>query len=258
MDLNVASHQTSGYTVNTPVYEGPLDLLLDLIQHAELDITTISLALVTDQYLNYIHSLQDAKAEEISAFLVIAAKLLQIKSEALLPRQPVREPGEEDPGDSLVRQLRLYKKFKEISILLQERESKNLQTYLRLAPPPKVEGRLDMSDITLDDLIAVAREIFAKQQEKQSLGTVITAPKVTIREKIDLIAKILRNTKHTSFQELIGSHPTRLEVVVTFLALLELVKRYHIAARQETLFSEIEIDRTSDWSEDEEIEIEFE
>jgi segregation and condensation protein A len=258
MDLNVASHQTSGYTVNTPVYEGPLDLLLDLIQHAELDITTISLALVTDQYLNYIHSLQDAKAEEISAFLVIAAKLLQIKSEALLPRQPVREPGEEDPGDSLVRQLRLYKKFKEISILLQERESKNLQTYLRLAPPPKVEGRLDMSDITLDDLIAVAREIFAKQQEKQSLGTVITAPKVTIREKIDLIAKILRNTKHTSFQELIGSRPSRLEVVVTFLALLELVKRYHVAARQETLFSEIEIDRTNDWSEDEEIEIEFE
>jgi segregation and condensation protein A len=258
MDLNVASHQTSGYTVNTPVYEGPLDLLLDLIQHAELDITTISLALVTDQYLNYIHSLQDAKAEEISAFLVIAAKLLQIKSEALLPRQPVREPGEEDPGDSLVRQLRLYKKFKEISILLQERESKNLQTYLRLAPPPKVEGRLDMSDITLDDLIAVAREIFAKQQEKQSLGTVITAPKVTIREKIDLIAKILRNTKHTSFQELIGSRPSRLEVVVTVLALLELVKRYHVAARQETLFSEIEIDRTNDWSEDEEIEIEFE
>ncbi len=258
MDLNVASHQTSGYTVNTPVYEGPLDLLLDLIQHAELDITTISLALVTDQYLNYIHSLQDAKAEEISAFLVIAAKLLQIKSEALLPRQPVREPGEEDPGDSLVRQLRLYKKFKEISILLQERESQNLQTYLRLAPPPKVEGRLDMSDITLDDLIAAAREIFAKQQEKQALGTVITPPKVTIREKIDLIAKILRNSKHTSFQELIGSRPTRLEVVVTFLALLELVKRYHVAARQVTLFSEIEIDRTSDWSEDEEIEIEFE
>ena len=258
MNLNVASHQTSGYTVNTPVYEGPLDLLLDLIQHAELDITTISLALVTDQYLNYIHSLQDAKAEEISAFLVIAAKLLQIKSEALLPRQPVREPGEEDPGDSLVRQLRLYKKFKEISILLQERESQNLQTYLRLAPPPKVEGRLDMSEITLDDLIAVAREIFAKQQEKQSLGTVITAPKVTIREKIDLIAKILRTTKHTSFQQLIGSRPTRLEVVVTFLALLELVKRYHVAARQEALFSEIEIDRTSDWNEDEEIEIEFE
>jgi segregation and condensation protein A len=258
MDLNVASHQTSGYTVNTPVYEGPLDLLLDLIQHAELDITTISLALVTDQYLNYIHGLQDAKAEEISAFLVIAAKLLQIKSEALLPRQPVREPGEENPGDSLVRQLRLYKKFKEISILLQERESQYLQTYLRLAPPPKVEGRLDMSDITLDDLITVAREIFAKQQEKQSLGTVITAPKVTIREKIDLIAKILRNTKHTSFHQLIGSRPSRLEIVVTFLALLELVKRYHVAARQETLFSEIEIDRTSDWSEDEEIEIEFE
>ena len=84
---NLLGRQTN-YTVHTPVYEGPLDLLLDLIEHAELDITTVSLAMVTDQYLAYIHSLEQARADEISAFLVIAAKLLQIKSEALLPLRP--------------------------------------------------------------------------------------------------------------------------------------------------------------------------
>src|SRR5689334_6579481 len=90
----------SNYTVHTPVYEGPLGLLLDLIENAELDITTVSLAVVTDQYLAYIHGLEQMHAEEISAFLVVATKLLQIKSEALLPRPPVHMPGEEDVGQS--------------------------------------------------------------------------------------------------------------------------------------------------------------
>jgi hypothetical protein len=112
MDPNIASRPaapvplrgTGGYTVNTPVYEGPLDLLLQLIERAELDITAIALAAVTDQYLTYIRALQNnARPDEISAFLVIATKLIQIKSEALLPRPPVREVGEEDPGESLVR-----------------------------------------------------------------------------------------------------------------------------------------------------------
>ena len=84
------------YNVQTPVYEGPLDLLLNLIEHTELDITTVSLAMVTDQYLVHINSMEELNADEISAFLVIAAKLIQIKSEALLPRPPTREAGEED------------------------------------------------------------------------------------------------------------------------------------------------------------------
>ncbi|HEX8992662.1 MAG TPA: segregation/condensation protein A, partial [Anaerolineales bacterium] len=95
-------NRDSQYTVRTPVYEGPLDLLLDLIQRAELDITSVSLAMVTDQYLAYIHGLDETRADEISAFLVIAARLLQIKSEALLPRAPIHLPGEEDLAQSLV------------------------------------------------------------------------------------------------------------------------------------------------------------
>jgi segregation and condensation protein A len=240
------------------VYEGPLDLLLDLIERAELDITAVSLAAVTEQYLEYLHQLEETLAEEISAFLVIAAKLIQIKSEALLPRPPEREPGEEDVGALLVEQLKLYKRFKEIANLLQEREKQNLRTYLRLAPPPKIEARLDLSEITIADLIEAAKEVYAKEVEKQALGTVITAPKVTIREKIELISKRLGNTEHAHFKELLGEEPTRIEVVVTFLALLELVKRYRVAARQESLFSDIEIERMEDWNVDEEIEIEFE
>ena len=255
---SILGHQTSGYTVQTAVYEGPLDLLLDLIEHAELDITTVSVAAVTEQYLGYLHQLEETHADEISAFLVIAAKLVQIKSEALLPRPPVLEPGEEDVGTALVEQLRLYKRFKEIAKLLQEREAQNLRTYLRLAPPPKIEGKLDLTNITIADLIEAAQEVYAKEGEKQALGTVISAPKVTIREKIELISKRLGIAEHAHFQELLGENPTRIEIVVTFLALLELVKRYRVSAKQEGLFADIEIERMGDWNPDEEFEIEFE
>jgi segregation and condensation protein A len=256
--VSILGHQTGGYTVQTAVFEGPLDLLLDLIERAELDITALSLAAVTEQYLDYLHHLEESRADEISAFLVIAAKLVQIKSEALLPRPPVRQPGEEDSGAQLVEQLKLYKRFKKVANWLGEREAKNLRTYLRLAPSPKIEGKLDLSNITIADLIVAAREVYEEQFEKQALGTVISAPKVTIREKIELISKKLDNADRTHFRELLGENPDRIEIVVTFLALLELVKRYKVAARQENLFSNIEIERMDGWNPEEEIEIEFE
>jgi len=257
MDLKIAAHQTGHYTVQIPVYEGPLDLLLQLIEHAELDITAVALAQVTDQYLGYIHQMQ-VPADEISAFVVVAAKLLQIKSEALLPRPPAREPGEEDLGEALARQLRIYKRFKELAAWFEERESRSLRSHLRLAPPPKVEGRLDLSDITLTDLMSAAEAIFAREQEKAALGTVISAPRITIREKITYIANQMRREHHTAFSKLLGEKPSRLEVVVTFLALLELVKRYRVAAQQEALFSDIQIDQLEEWGEDEDFEVEFE
>ncbi len=258
MDLNIASHQTGKYLVQIPVYEGPLDLLLQLIERAELDITAVALALVTEQYLQYIRQMQEARAEEISAFLVIAAKLIQIKSEALLPRPPAREAGEEDPAENLARQLRIYKRFKEIATLLEQRDAQGLHTYLRLAPPPKVEGRLDLSDLTLMDLLEAAESSLLQEREKQSLGTVISAPKVTIRQKIAYISERLSKSQKSSFKELVGSSNSRLEVVVTFLALLELVKRYRVSARQEALFGDIHIERSEEWSEGEEFELEFE
>jgi segregation and condensation protein A len=246
------------YTVHTPVYEGPLDLLLSLIERAELDITEVSLAAVTNQYLSFINSLEQVNPDEISAFLLIAARLLQIKSEALLPRPPAREQGEEDVGRSLVDQLRLYKRYKEIGVWMNARQDENLRTYLRIAPPPKVEAKLDLSNITLERLVTAAEEAFSKERNKQPLGTIIAPPRVTIREKIDLIARTMKEVQRASFHSLLDPGASRLEVVVTFLAMLELVKRYRIHAHQQDLFGEIEIDRMEDWREDEEIEIEFE
>ncbi len=246
------------YTVRTSVYEGPLDLLLDLIERAELDITSVSLASVTDQYLASIKGLEQINADEISAFLVIAAKLLQIKSEALLPRPPSRPASEEDVGRSLVDQLKLYKRFKEIGGWLNARQQANLRTFLRVAPPPKVEPKLDLSNITLERLVTAATEAFAKEHNKQPLGVIIAPPRVTIREKIDLIARLMKDVERASFRAMLDPGASRLEIVVTFLAMLELVKRYRIHAHQEGLFSDIEINRMEAWKDDEEIEIEFE
>ena len=246
------------YTVHTPVYEGPLDLLLSLIERAELDITSVSLASVTDSYLSYIKSLEQVHPDEISAFLLIAAKLLQIKSEALLPRPPARKPGEEDVGLTLVDQLKLYKRYKEIGMWMHERQEENLRTFLRIAPPPKVEAKFDLSNLTLERLVVAAEEAFTKERNKLPLGTIIAAPRITIREKIELIARTMKEVERASFRALLTQGASRLEIVVTFLAMLELVKRYRIQAHQEGLFGEIEIDRMEEWGEEDEIEIEFE
>jgi len=250
--------QSGGYKVQTPVYEGPLDLLLDLIERAELDITAVSLATVTDQFLGYLRALEQLRADEISAFLVIAARLVQIKSEALLPRPPDREPGEEDVARDLVELLRVYKRFKEIGAWLMERQDLGLRTHVRVAPPPKIQPKLDLSNLTLADLRQAAEAVFAREREKQALGTVIAPPRVTIREKLDLITKALRQLQRASFRGLVGERPSRLDIVVTFLALLELIKRYRVAVNQQGLFENIDIERMDGWEDDEDIELEFE
>ena len=246
------------YTVQTPVYAGPLDILLSLIEHAELDITAVSLAMVTDQYLAYINGLEEINADEISAFLVIAAKLLQIKSEALLPRPPEHKAGDEDIGRTLVDQLKLYKRFKEIGAWLSERQQANLRSFLRIAPPPKVEPKLDLSNITLEKLVVAAETALTKETARKPLGMVIAPPRITIREKIDLIAKTMREVERSTFHTLLTQGASRLEIVVTFLAMLELIKRYRIQASQEGLFNNIEISRMDEWEDEEELELEFE
>lgn len=245
------------YTVDTPVYQGPLDLLLQLIERAELDITKLALAQVTDQFLGYMRTLQELKAERVSEFIVVAARLMQIKSEALLPRPVVRQPDEEDPGEALVQQLLLYKRFKELASLLTLRQDTALRSYLRMAPPPKVEGRLDLSGMTAEDVYRAAMKVHAKADARAPLRTVVAAPRVTIREKIKAIADVLRQKTVTTFRELVSGTPDRLHVVVTFLAMLELVRRYRIAAKQDELFQEIELRRDDNWNETLDFELEF-
>ncbi|HSM25863.1 MAG TPA: segregation/condensation protein A [Anaerolineaceae bacterium] len=250
------------YRIETDLYQGPLDLLLELIEKAELDITKLALAKVTDQYLAYLKKLEFENPSEVSSFLVIASKLLQIKSQALLPKLSSEILGadeEEDPGEALAQQLIIYKKFKEISMWLSEREVEGLRTYLRVAPPPKInfQPKLDLTGITLEDLITVANEIFANNQPLRELDSVINLPRVTIKERITTILDHLRIFHKSTFQNLLVNKKSRVELVVTFLALLELVKRHIIDANQPELFGEINLKSENSVDQNLELEIEF-
>lgn len=246
------------YQVATPVYQGPLDLLLQLIVRAELDITKLSLAQVTDQYLTYLEELPELSAEEVSGFLVIAAKLIQIKSESLLPRAPTRDSGEEDPGEELARQLRLYRQFKQVAQSLNEFQKMDQRTYTSLAPAPELEGELQLSGIDVSDLVTAFQDVITrKPEEPASLDTAITPPKVTIRQKVKLVTDQLRLFGRSSFRKLLGRSSTREEIGVTFLAMLELVKLHFIEVSQENLFADIEITASQKWEGTEDIELEF-
>jgi len=249
------------YTIQLPVYEGPLDLLLELIERAELDITKVALASVTDQYIAYLHQAPELELSDLASFLVIAAKLLQIKSEALLPQAPAREPDEEDLGEALARQLIAYKMYKEVAGHLGEREAAGLRTYLRLAPPPKIEPQLDLSGLTADDLYRAMVEVLASKPSGPSLDSVVAAPKVRIRDQIRLIFEIMREAGRASFQRLLKRSKSRLEIVVSFLAVLELIKLRRITARQDELFGDIELLPGENWrgggQDESDLELEF-
>jgi segregation and condensation protein A len=260
MSLQVAAHQVEGYRVSTPYYEGPLDLLLQLIERAELDITTLALAQVTEPYLAHIKGLQEQNAAEVSGFLVIASRLLQIKSSALLPRPSLisTPEEEEDPGEALARQLITYKRFKELAGWLGAREEAGLRTHLRVAQPSvKVEARLDISNITLADLQEAARSIFFSKPNLPALSRVVSMPRVTIREKIHTIVDALRAFGSGTFRSFLRIRGDRLEVVVTFLAMLELIKRRAVEANQIDLFGEIEVRSTGELDPQDEAQLEF-
>jgi segregation and condensation protein A len=257
MVFNTANKQVSNYIIATPVYEGPLDLLLQLIEHSELDITKVSLSLVTDQYLEYIKQITDLEADEVSAFLVIATKLLQIKSEALLPRPPAREPGEEDPGEALARQLIAYKRYREIAAILMQREDSGFRTYLRVAPPPKLEGNVDLTGVSLADIVSAAQEIYLDLNVSDALRSVVPPARFTIREKIYLITDSLKKNPNLAFRSLISKGNSRLEIVVTFLAMLELIKRHLVRVSQDGLFGDISLEVSEAWNDLDEMETEF-
>jgi segregation and condensation protein A len=250
--------ETASYTIELPVYEGPLDLLLELITRAELDITKVAIAQVTDQYLAYLEQIPERELADLSSFLVIAARLLLIKSEALLPRPPDREPGEEDPGDALALQLMAYKKYKQVANLLADRTSSGLKTYLRLVAPPSIAPKLDISDYGLLELQQAFFEVLAAMPKEPQLGQVVTLPKISIRKKIQLIVKQVRRNGSTTFGAILKSAKSRLEIVVSFLAILELVKQSQVKVLQNMEFGEIEISPGSAWVEGQDFEFDLE
>jgi segregation and condensation protein A len=187
----------------------------------------------------------------------MAARLVQIKSEALLPRPPQREAGEEDPAEDLARQLIEYKRYKEIATLLNQQQASGRRTYLRLAPPPKIEGQLDLAGIGVRELWFAALEVFSRAPDQEPLESVVSRPKVTIRQKIRNIVRRIREFGRTRFTDILGDNRTKIDIVVSFLAMLELIKRERVAATQAELFGEIEILPSDAWDDTTDFELEF-
>jgi segregation and condensation protein A len=234
----------ASYTIHTDVYEGPLDLLLDLITKAELEITRLALAKVTDQYLIHLERMPEKSAVEVSGFLIVAAKLIQIKSEALLPRPPVREEGEEDPAETLARQLRIYREIKNAANWLQKMEEKGQHSYIRLAPPPVIDEQLDLKGTSIDDLVEMLKTLYRYEEEAAPLTSVVTIPRRTIKNKIRELINHLRKTDRLSYRYLLHKDADRIDAIVLFLAILEMIKQNYAFAEQESLFSDINIKAT--------------
>lgn len=241
--LHVASQRS--YEVHTPVFEGPLALLLRLIEKKELDITNVALAQVTDDFMDHVDRLRaNMEIESIADFLTVAAKLLWIKSQALLPKPPAstaEEDTEDDIGDELIRQLRAYRQYRDAAAWLRERDEAGRRSYVRARYPARPKHvSVDLSQITLASLRHAAEEaLFPTQMPRPE--DAIQRPRLSIVQQISLIHRRLKRWTRVSFQRLLSDAPSRVEVVVTLQAVLELMKQQVIAARQEELFGDITI-----------------
>jgi segregation and condensation protein A len=240
----------STYAVSLPAYEGPLDLLLHLIETQELDISAISLVAVTDQYLQTLAQLEEIEPGSLADFLIVTSRLLYIKSHHLLPKpRPASEEDEDEAsGDALVRQLLEYRQFKEVAGLLRTREQAGLRVYVRAAPRPGLPRRLELDNMDVGRLQAALRKVLQRIAADPQLPRVKTYA-ITVSEQIDNVRSLLRGQVtaaqgkdqpvQLSFYALLSRSATRLEVVVTFLAVLELFKLGEIEVLQEGTFADI-------------------
>ena len=234
----------AGYPVRLPIFDGPIELLLHLIERQELDITEVSLVAITDQYLRAIEALQEIEPEALADFLVVAARLLYIKSRGLLP-QPEVEEEEEKQSEALLQQLLDYRRFKAAADELRLRVSTGMRTNARLAPP-QMERRLDLSALTIERLAAAAQRALRNVASSVAPPSVRAYP-ITVAEQMAAIRERIRSQagiegggdRYLSFTALLSQSCSRLEIVVTFLAVLELIKQREIAAEQQETFGEI-------------------
>ena len=236
------------YQVALPVFEGPLDLLLHLIEREELDITAISLVQVTDQYLAHLQRLKKVDADSLADFLVMAARLILIKSRALLPRAPALpgEDEEEDPGEQLARQLREYKRFKDVANQLAVLDELHRRSFVRIAPPPRSQSRIDLEGVTLEALLEAVREALMVAPPAPPVGEVVPRFIITVAERVNSILTSTEGGQRLTFLSLLTDTRSRLEIIVTFLAVLELLKRRRITVVQDQPFGEILIEGAPD------------
>ncbi|GAB2718603.1 segregation and condensation protein A [Paenibacillus thermoaerophilus] len=242
-------------------FEGPLDLLLHLIEKAEIDIYDIPVSTITDQYLEYVAQMQELELEVTTEFLVMAATLLSIKSKMLLPKPPPIEPEwedfeteEEDPRAELVRQLLEYRKYKQAAEQLRDKEYSRSLVYSRepadLTPyAPQVQEN-PVKGLHVADLLLAFQKALKRQAARQSIAT-IRRDEISVKDRIAEIVRLLRGREDRTvmFSRLIDEKASREEIVVTFLAILELMKRRVIVCYQHGRFDDIVIQgREEGWT----------
>ena len=232
----------SDYKVKLEVFEGPLDLLLYLIKRDEIDIYDISLERITRQYLEYLQAFKELKIDLAGEFVVMAANLIYLKSRSLLPldQQPPEEDAEEDdPRWDLIRQLIEYKKFKEAAEQLHARAVQQEKIFTRDGGPI-VEASLRLAEVGIFQLIHAFQNVIKRVEARENLGEIF-GERFTVSEKIDIILQRVADGASLRFSDLFSDIAVRVEVVVTFLALLELIRLKQVSVIQRDLFGEIEI-----------------
>ncbi len=226
--------------ISLPLYEGPLDLLLDLIRRQKLDIYDIPIARVTEQYLAYLHLMEDMNVDVASEFLVIAAQLIYIKSRMLLPPDPDALPEEqEDPRAELVRRLLEYEKFKNAAQMLYQREMIENASWSNAGDIPMEEADLEPElNVTLYDLMLAFRDVVKRAEQRPSLE--LSREEFSVEQMMAyLFEKIVSAPQEVSLTEVLPPMTSRRALITAFLALLELTRLRAIYLRQERTFGEI-------------------
>lgn len=237
----------SSYKLKLEVFEGPLDLLLYLIKKHDIDVKNIPIVDITEQYMQYIEMMKMLDLEVVGDFLVMAATLMQIKSKMLLPPDPVdEEEQEEDPRDELARRLLEYKRFKEIAEELHEKEQEMKDFFPRVIDEDERKKlHNDAKEIYIDaslfDLITAFSEALRKVPEQQ-IHEIITE-NFTVESKRDEIRHLLLETHSFHLSQVFNRARNKEEMVVTFLAILELIRQQEIRIVQQETFSDIEVIR---------------
>jgi segregation and condensation protein A len=224
--------------IKIPVFEGPFDLLLHLIRENKIDIYDIPIALITGQYLQYIEIMKELNLEIAGDFLVMAATLIHIKSRMLLPpdeEAPAEE--QEDPRRELVQRLLEYQKFKESAQDFRKREDEWIKVFRREPlSEEEDEGELYLFDLSLFDLLDAFKKILDKAPPEV---VSITKEILTVKDKMSMIMEILEGQDTVRFEELFQSGITKIQIIITFVALLELIRLGLVRAYQEKTFGNI-------------------
>ena len=243
-----------GIPVKLQVFEGPLDLLLHLIDKNKIDIYDIPIVEITDQYLEYIQQMQREDLNIMSEFMVMAATLLDIKCRMLLPKEVDEEGQEEDPREELVQQLLEYKMYKYMSYELRDRMGEaSMMAYKSPTLPPEVLAYREpvdteelLGDLTLEKMHTIFKSILRRQEDKvdpiRSQFGEIQQEEVSLPEKMNDVEAYARKHRHFSFRSLLKRQCSKVQLVVTFLAILELMKVGKIRISQEHIFDDIIID----------------